>query len=69
MRADLKARFQHKGKDAGADVQVSGQRVVDPSLAKVLVMVGANAPTGAYSLTMVDGSGTSTNAVPFEVTQ
>jgi hypothetical protein len=68
LRADLKPRFQHKGKDP-ADFQVARQRVVDAALLQVLVVVGPGAQTGAYTLTMVDGDGQVTNAVPFEVTQ
>jgi hypothetical protein len=29
--------------------------------------VDASAPTGAYTLSLVDGAGTATNARPFEV--
>jgi hypothetical protein len=63
----MQPHFQHKGKDT-MDVQITRQKVVDPGLLQALMVVSPNAPTGPYSLSLVDGDG-ATNGVPFEVTQ
>jgi protein kinase-like protein len=68
LRGDLQARFQHKGKPV-ADIQVARQKASDPALMQMLLEVAAEAPTGSYSLSFVDGQGRMSNAVLLEVVQ
>jgi hypothetical protein len=51
---------------SAADVLVTRQKVVDPSLMQVLVTV-AGAAKGAYDVVVIDGQGSRSNAVVLEV--
>ena len=68
LRADLQARFQHKGR-AAAGVEVARQKAADPGLLQMLLVIGPDTPTGSYSLSFVDAQGRASNAVLFEVVQ
>jgi hypothetical protein len=66
FRSDHQARIS-RPKEAVKGVEVMRQRYVGPTLLQVLLHVDAGAPTGGYLLSLMDGTGASTNARPFEV--
>ena len=66
MRSEHQVRIT-RGREAARGIEVMRQRYVGPTLLQVLLKVDASAPTGAYTLSLVDGAGTATNARPFEV--
>lgn len=66
LRSDHQVRLT-RGREAARGIEVMRQRYVGPTLLQVLLKVDASAPTGAYTLSLVDGAGTGTNARPFEV--
>jgi hypothetical protein len=66
FRSDHQARIS-RPKEAVKGVEVMRQRYVGPTLLQVLLHVDAGAPTGSYLLSLMDGTGSSTNARPFEV--
>jgi hypothetical protein len=66
FRADQQVKVV-KGKDAAAGVLVGRQRIADPTLLQVVLVVDASAPGGAYSLSIVDAEGRASNALPFEI--
>ncbi|PYQ45343.1 MAG: hypothetical protein DMF77_04480 [Acidobacteria bacterium] len=60
----------HRGLNVLVDlhgVGLRGDHQVGPTLLQVLLKVDPSAPTGAYVLSLVDGTGAATNARPFEV--
>jgi len=66
FRADQQIKLT-KGREGAPGVQVTRQRVADPTLLQVVLIVDANAPTGAYSLTLVDAEGRASNPLPLEI--
>ena len=66
LRSEHQVRLT-RGREAARGIEVMRQRYVGPTLLQVLLKVDASAPTGAYTLSLVDGAGTATNARPFEV--
>lgn len=66
LRGDHQVRLTH-GREAARGIEVMRQRYVGPTLLQVLLKVDPSAPTGAYVLSLVDGTGAATNARPFEV--
>jgi hypothetical protein len=66
LRSEHQVRIT-RGREAARGIEVMRQRYVGPTLLQVLLKVDASAPTGAYTLSLVDGAGTATNARPFEV--
>jgi hypothetical protein len=66
LRGDHQVRITH-GREAARGIEVMRQRYVGPTLVQVLLKIDAGAPTGAYMLSLVDGSGSATNPRPFEV--
>jgi hypothetical protein len=68
IRAGHKVRVQHKGKDIVGELTVARQRLVDPGLLQVLLVVSANAPTGPYTMSIVEND-VASNALPFEIVQ
>ena len=66
LRGDHQVRLTH-GREAARGIEVMRQRYVGPTLLQVLLKVDAGAPTGAYMISLVDGTGSATNSRPFEV--
>jgi len=66
LRGDHQVRLTH-GREAARGIEVMRQRYVGPTLLQVLLKVDAAAPTGAYMISLVDGTGSATNSRPFEV--
>jgi hypothetical protein len=66
FRAEQRVRMQHKGRDVVGELTVARQRLVDPGLLQVLLVVSSSAPTGPYSMSLLD-DGNASNALPFEI--
>jgi hypothetical protein len=66
LRSDHQVRVA-RPREAARGIEVMRQRYVGPALLQVLLRIDAGAPTGAYVLSLVDGTGNATNARPFEV--
>jgi hypothetical protein len=66
LRSDHQVRVA-RPREAARGIEVMRQRYVGPALLQVLLRIDAGAPTGAYVLSLVDGTGNTTNARPFEV--
>ena len=60
---------KQKGRGDPSDVLPLRKKLVDSTLLQVLVNVAPSAPTGLYSLVVVDAQGRSSNALTLEVTQ
>jgi hypothetical protein len=70
LRADHKLSFtKAKGNSDPSHVRVTQQKLVDPTLMRVLVVVAPNAATGAYTTAVTDSAGRMSNALTFEIAQ
>ena len=56
-----------RGGRVPADIGVPRQKLVDPTLIQVLVVIGAQAAKGEYDVAVADGDGRRSNRVHFEV--
>jgi hypothetical protein len=66
FRAGLNAVIL-KGRDVAPGVSVTGQKIVNGTLMRVVVRVDASVSSGNYAIALVDASGQATNSVSFKV--
>jgi hypothetical protein len=57
-----------KGREVAPGITITGQKLVNPSLMRILVRVDATVKTGDYAIVLVDAQGQATNSVAFKVT-
>jgi hypothetical protein len=67
LRADHTPRFARLKEGGATGISVTKVRFVNGGLLQILLQVDAGAPTGAFTVVLVDGQGQETNPLAMEI--